>query len=81
MANNKRGGGYGGPVNPIHVIWLVISLVVIIAAAVIVIRFVGGPLLGGGDSSAADPGSSRRIPVSPAATAARSRGRRLSPSR
>ena len=59
VANNKRGGGYGGPVNPIHVIWLVISLVVIIAAAVIVIRFVGGPLLGGGDSSAADPGSSQ----------------------
>ncbi len=51
VANNTRGGGYGGPVNPIHVIQLVISLVVIIAALVIVIRFVGVPLLGGGGSS------------------------------
>lgn len=59
VANNKRGGGYGGPVNPIHVIQLVIGLVVIIAAAVIVIRFVGGPLLGGGDSSSAGPGTSQ----------------------
>ena len=59
VANNRRGGGYGGPVNPIHVIWLVISLVVIIAAAVIVIRFVGGPLLGGGNSSTVNPGTSQ----------------------
>lgn len=65
VANNRRGGGYGGPVNPIHIIQLVIGLVVIIAAAVIIIRFVAGPLLGGGgdpDSSQGDvtqPGSSQ----------------------
>ena len=59
VANNRRGGGYGGPANPIHIIQLLISLVVIIAALVIVIRFVGGPLLGGGDSSADNPGGSQ----------------------
>lgn len=65
VANNKRGGGYGGPVNPIHIIQLVIGLAVIIAAAVIVIRFVGGPLLGGGGSSADDPGGSQGETVQP----------------
>ena len=33
---NTRGGGYGGPVNPVQVVALVISLVLIIAALFIV---------------------------------------------
>ena len=49
VANNKRGGGYGGPVNPIHVIWLVISLVVIIAACGILAA------VGGGDEPDEEP--------------------------
>ena len=44
---NKRGGGYGAPINPIQVAGLIISLIVIIAALVIVFRFISGPLLGG----------------------------------
>ena len=45
---NTRGGGYGRPVNPIQVVWLVISLVLIISALFIVFRFIGSPLFGGG---------------------------------
>ena len=51
---NTRGGGYGRPVNPIQVVWLIISLILIISALFIVFRFIGSPLLGGGKQ----PGSS-----------------------
>ena len=54
---NTRGGGYGGPINPIQVAGLIISLVVIIAALVIVIRFIGGPLLGGKGSASSQDSS------------------------
>ena len=43
---NTRGGGYGRPVNPIQVVWLIISLVLIISALFIVFRFIGSPLFG-----------------------------------
>ncbi len=51
---NTRGGGYGGPVNPIQVVWLVISFLLIIAALFIVFRFFGSSIFegkGGGGSS------------------------------
>ena len=40
---NSRGGGYGGPVNPLQIIMVVISLVIIIAALFIVFKFISGP--------------------------------------
>ena len=51
VARNTRGGGYGGAVNPIQVVGLVISLVLIIAALFIVFTKVA-PLFH------RDPGSS-----------------------
>ena len=54
---NTRGGGYGGPINPLQVAWLVISLAVIIAALVIVFKFIGGPLFGGKGSESSDQSS------------------------
>lgn len=50
MAGNTRGGGYGGPVNPIQIVGLVISMILIIAALFIVFTKLG-PLLFKGDSS------------------------------
>lgn len=54
---NTRGGGYGGPINPIQIVGLVISLILIIAALFIVFRFFSSSLLGGGGagSSTSDP--------------------------
>ena len=52
----RRVADHGGPVNPIQVITLVISLVVIIAALFIVFTYIG-PLLFGGS----DPGGSSQI--------------------
>lgn len=54
---NTRGGGYGGPINPIQVAGLIISLIVIIAALVIVVRFIGGPLLSGKGSTSSGESS------------------------
>lgn len=54
---NTRGGGYGGPINPIQVAGLIISLIVIIAALVIVFRFISGPLLGNKGSASSGGGS------------------------
>ena len=48
---NQRGGGYGRPVNPIQIIWLVVSILVIVAALFIVIRFLFSSPLGGGGNS------------------------------
>ncbi len=50
---NTRGGGYGGPVNPVQIVWLVISVILIIAALYIILTKIG-PLFhrGGGSSSA-----------------------------
>lgn len=45
--NNTRGGGYGGGVNPLQVVLLVLSLILIIAALYIVFHAVA-PLLGRG---------------------------------
>ena len=59
-ARNTRGGGYGGPVSPLQVVYVVVSLILIIAALYIVFTKVG-PLLfpkePGGSSSA--PGTSQ----------------------
>lgn len=55
--SNKRGGGYGAPVNPLQVIMLVVSLVIIIAAAVIVFRFVSGPKVNNGGQSGSQSSS------------------------
>lgn len=54
---NTRGGGYGGPINPIQVAGLIISLIVIVAALVIVVRFIGGPLLSGKGSASSGQSS------------------------
>lgn len=57
-----RDGGYGGPVNPIQVIGLVVSLVLVIAALFIVFTYIG-PLLfgdkdaGGGSSVSTSQGT------------------------
>ena len=55
---NKRGGGYGGPINPIQIIWLVISLVLIIVALFIVFRFFSSAIFGGGGGSSTGQNSS-----------------------
>lgn len=68
VANNRRGGGYGGPVNPIQIIMVVISLILIIAAVFIVFNAVsslfhrdpGGT--SGISSSQTDPGTSSEDP-------------------
>jgi len=51
-ARNTRGGGYGGPVSPLQIVYVVVSLILIIAALYIVFSKVG-PLL-----FPKDPGSS-----------------------
>ena len=38
LASNKRGGGYGGPVNPVQIALLILSLVLVIAAVFIVVN-------------------------------------------
>ena len=38
LASNKRGGGYGGPVNPVQIALLILSLVLVIAAVFIVVK-------------------------------------------
>ena len=38
LATNKRGGGYGGPVNPVQIALLILSLVLVIAAVFIVFK-------------------------------------------
>ena len=43
-ARNTRGGGYGGPVSPLQIVYVVVSLILIIAALYIVFSKVG-PLL------------------------------------
>jgi len=54
---NTRGGGYGGRVNPIQVVGLVVSLVLIIAALFIVITKIG-PIFFGDSSSSSGSGQS-----------------------
>lgn len=64
------GGGYGGPVHPVQVVGLVISLILIIAALFIVFRYVG-PLLfgnktpGGSSVSTSQSGSPNGSQSSP----------------
>ena len=57
VAGNTRGGGYGGPVNPVQIVGLVISLVLIIAALFIVFTRIAplftGSSSGGGSSVSA----------------------------
>lgn len=55
VATNKRGGGYGGAVNPVQIALLILSFVLVVAAAFIVIKAVA-PLFH--RDPAADPGGS-----------------------
>lgn len=71
VANNRRGGGYGGPVNPIQIIMLVVSLILIIAAAFIVFKTVSslfrdpaGTISSGNISSSSSVSSSQEDPDS-----------------
>ncbi len=50
---NTRGGGYGGPVNPVQIVWLVISVILIIAALYIILTKIGPLFHRGGASSSA----------------------------
>lgn len=38
LANNKRGGGYGGPVNPVQIALLILSFILIVTAIFIVFK-------------------------------------------
>lgn len=49
VATNKRGGGYGGGMQPVQIIGLALSIILIIAAAYIVFTVLS-PLFGGGTS-------------------------------
>jgi len=49
VATNKRGGGYGGGMQPVQIIGLVLSVILIIAAVYIVFTVLS-PLFGGGTS-------------------------------
>ena len=55
VATNKRGGGYGGAVNPVQIALLILSFVLVVAAAFMVIKAVA-PLFH--RDPAADPGGS-----------------------
>lgn len=50
VATNTRGGGYGGRMQPIQIIGLLLSLV-LIAAAIYIVCSVFGPLFGGDEAS------------------------------
>lgn len=57
VATNKRGGGYGGGMQPVQIIGLALSIILIIAAVYIVFTVLS-PLLGlGGDVSGGGAGS------------------------
>ncbi len=64
--SNTRGGGYGGPVNPIQIMWLIISVILIIAALYIILTKLG-PLFHRGDPSASGsaPGTSQSTNLGP----------------
>ena len=47
VATNKRGGGYGGTIQPVQIIGIALSVILIIAAAYIVYTVIS-PLFGGG---------------------------------
>lgn len=53
VATNTRGGGYGGKMQPVQLIGLLLSLV-LIAAAVYIVFSVFGPLIGGGEASGSE---------------------------
>lgn len=70
VATNKRGGGYGGGMQPVQVIGLALSIILIIAAVYIVFTVLS-PLFGGGTSgddpeqssvSASQPDVSSSVP-------------------
>ncbi len=55
----SRGGDYRGPVHPVQVVGLVISLVLIIAALFIVFKYVGPLLFGGKPGGSSSAGTSQ----------------------
>lgn len=60
---NTRGGGYGGPVNPIQIAGLVVSLILIIVALFIIFTKIG-PLLHPGGSSGSGSSAVQSTPGS-----------------
>ncbi len=86
VAGNTRGGGYGGPVNPVQVAGLVISLVLIIAALSIVFvkvypLFARGSGTPGGSSTSQSGGSSSQTGSNSGANASTSAVQGISLSR
>ena len=57
VATNKRGGGYGGGMEPVQIIGLVLSIILIIAAVYIVFTVLS-PLFGRGESAGSGEQSS-----------------------
>lgn len=64
--SNRRGGGYGAPVNPVQVASVVVGLVIIIAALYIIFTKIGPFFFGDKDpgSSSGSPGTSQVDPNS-----------------
>ena len=54
---NSRGGGYGGPANPLQIAMVVGSLIIIIAALFIVFKFISGPLFSRNSNSSSSSAS------------------------
>lgn len=67
VANNRRGGGYGAPMSPIHIVMLLLSLALIIIAAFIVVKTLVPSLF------------DRPAPVEPAVSSSQSSAQQKSP--
>lgn len=62
LANNKRGGGYGGPVNPVQIALLILSFILVVTAVFIVFKslsplFHQDPPIGSNSSISSSQGS------------------------
>lgn len=66
LTTNKRGGGYGGPFNPLRLVLFLLSLILVAAAVVIVVSMLRS-LLGGepDDSTPSAPPASAAISAAP----------------